>query len=172
MRTILSKWRLLAVAATALCGSILATNAHAAAATHLIVPIVNVQFNPSLCSASTAKDVVLNGAYHFTFHTSRNPDGTYTTKIQSEAHGTAVDENNQDYVFSYINHEQDLHSSPADVPPLLITYSDRFNLNSKGGGGALNVSVAFQVVLSVDAQGNFTLVSLVAVKGDPNCDPI
>jgi hypothetical protein len=144
-------------------------NVHAAGATTFTVPIVNVTFNPSSCSTITPTQVTLNGQYHFSVHTTKNQDGSYTTKIQSEAHGTAVDSNGAQYVFDYINHEQDITSSPSDVPPLLGMFTDRFQLVSKGS--APNLKVQFQIVYSLDANYKFTLITGV-FKGDPNCDPI
>ena len=158
-----------AACAALVCYTFLPGNLHAAGANTFTVPIVNVTFNPSACSSLTPSQVTLNGQYHFSVHTSKNPDGTYTTKIQSEAHGTATDNNGGQYVFNYNNHEQDLTSSPADAPPILGTFTDRFGLNSKGN--APNLKVQFQIVFSIDAGGNFTLITGV-FKGDPNCDPI
>ena len=159
-----------AACAALACFTILPGSLHAAGAQTFTVPIVNVTFNPSTCSALTPKQVTLNGQYQFVVHTSRNPDGTYTTRIQSAAHGTASDNNGGQYVFSYINHERDQTSTRTDAPPILGSFTDRFQLTSKGK--APNVNVQFQIAFSVDAGGNFTLISQAVFKGDPNCDPI
>jgi hypothetical protein len=158
-----------AICATLVCGPGLTTKLSADAASTFTVPIVNVQFNPSTCSTVTATTATMNGLYRFVVTTTRNPDGTYTTRIQSEAHGTAVDNNGVQYVFNYNNHEQDVHSSPEDAPPFLGVVTDRFGLTSKGS--APNLKVSFQEAFSIDADGNGTLLSGV-FKGDPNCDPI
>jgi len=158
-----------ALFATLVCGPGLTTKLYADAASTFTVPIVNVQFNPSTCSTLAATTVTMNGLYRFVVKTTRNPDGTYTSRFQSEAHGTAVDNNGVQYVFNYNNHEQDYSSSPGDTPPLLGVATDRFGLSSKGS--APNLKVSFQIAFSIDASGNFTLLSGV-FKGDPNCDPI
>ena len=170
LRRFVPKTTVVAACAALVCYTILSGSLHAAGADTFIVPIVNVTFNPSTCSSLTPTQVTLNGQYHFVVHTSQNPDDTYTTEIRSEAHGTATDNSGGQYVFSYINHEQDLSSSPTDAPPILGVFTDRFGLNSKGN--APNVRVQFQLVFSVDAQGNFTPISEAVFKGDPNCDPI
>src|SRR5690242_18500247 len=79
------------------------TNLLAAGAQTFTIPIVNVTFNPTQCSSLTPTAVTLNGQYHITVHTTRNPDVTFTTKFQSEAHGTAVDNDGAPYVFNYNN---------------------------------------------------------------------
>jgi hypothetical protein len=158
-----------AACAMLISGIAVTSELHAAGAQTFTVPIVNVTFNPSVCSPLTPTSVTLNGQYHFTVHTIKNPGGTFTLKIQSDAHATAVDNNGGQYIFNYINHEQDVSSNPGDVPPLIVTVTDRFGLTSKGS--APNLKVAFQIVLAVDAGGNVTLITGV-FKGDPNCDPI
>jgi hypothetical protein len=140
----------------------------AAAAATFTVPIVNATFSP-LCTA-VPTSVTLNGQYHFAVHTSQNPDGTYTTKLNSVATGTAIDNTGQSYVFNYVNHEDDITSTPADAPPATVIFSDRFSLLSKGK--APNLKVVFQVAFFVDANDNITSFQLTAIKGDPNCDPI
>ena len=160
----------IAACAALACYTILPGSVHAAGAQQFDVPIVNATFNPSLCSASTATQVTLNGYYHIAVHTSQNPDGTFKTKFQSDAHGTATDNNGGQYVFDYINHEQDLSSSPADAPPILGVFADRFGLRSKGG--APNLNVRYQFAFSIDANGVLTPISITVFKGDPNCDPI
>ena len=132
------------------------------------VPIVNATFSP-LCTA-VPTSVTLNGHYHITVHTSQNPDGTYTTKFQSLATGTAIDNTGQTYVFNYINHEQDVSSNPGDNPPIIGVFSDRFSLLSQGNAPKLRV--VFQLAFVIDSGGNFHLTDIVAIKGDPNCDPI
>lgn len=156
----------LAVGAVLLCGPGVAS---AAGASVFTFPINNVQFNPSNCSNLTVTQVTLSGEFHLVVQTTRNPNGTYTTKFQSEKHGTAVDNQGNQYIFNYTNHEQDVTSNPDDLPPIFGTFTDRFALTSKGG--APNLKVEFQVVFSIDANDNFTLISLVS-KGDPSCDPI
>jgi hypothetical protein len=158
-----------AICATLVCGPGLTTKLYADAASTFTFPIVNVQFNPSTCSTLTATTVTMNGLYRFVVKTTRNPDGTYTTRFQSEAHGTAVDNNGVQYVFNYNNHEQDYSSSPADEPPLLGVVTDRFGLSSKGN--APNLKVSFQEAFYIDENGDFTFLYGV-FKGDPNCDPI
>ncbi|WP_348263258.1 hypothetical protein P8935_01570 [Telmatobacter sp. DSM 110680] len=142
---------------------------HAASAQQFYIPIVNATFSPA-CSSVSGLQVTLNGQYHFVVHTSKNHDGTFTTKIQSNATGTATDNNGGKYVFNYVNHEQDLSSTPADVPPILGIYSDRFQLVSKGGDP--NVKVQYQIAFMIDGSGTFTPISVMVFKGDPNCDPI
>jgi len=164
-----SKTTISAACAALVCYTILPGSLHAAGAQQVYIPIVNATFSP-LCASVSGLQVTLNGQYHLVVHTKQNPDGTFTTKIQSDAHGTATDNNGGQYVFNYINHEQDLTSTPADVPPILGLFTDRFELVSKGS--APNVKVQYQIVFSIDAGGNFTLISLAVFKGDPNCDPI
>lgn len=132
-------------------------------------PILNVMFNPSECSTSTLTNVTLNGLYHVTVHTTRNPNGTYTGRFLSQAHGTAVDNNGGTYVFNYNNHERDVSSSPAIVPPILGTVTDRFGLI--GQGRTPNLSYSFRIVYSIDAQGNFTVISI-QEGGNSSCAPI
>jgi len=172
MQKVFSRWQFLAVVATVFCGSLFSTNAYAEKATYAVVPIVDVSFNPSLCGSLTATNVTLNGAYFFTFRTHKNENGTYTTKIRSIAFGTAVDENGQDYIFDYFNNEKAFSSTPALTPPYVFSFTDRFNLFNAAGTPV--VSESFDLVGSIDAQGNFTLISLVTKKGSDvlYCDPI
>ena len=159
----------LTVGAVLLCGPHV-TSALAGGTATFAIPIVNAQFSASCSDVGVVQSqVTLNGQYHFAVPIIKNPNGTFTTKFQSEAHGTAVDNQGNQYVFNYNNHEQDVSGTPTDLPPILGTFADRFALTSKGG--APNLKVEFQIAFSIDASGNFTLLSLVA-KGDPNCDPI
>ena len=173
MQKSLSKWQFLAVAATVFCGSLFCTNVYAGdKATYAVVPIVDVSFDPSLCGYPAATDMTLNGAYLFTFRTHKNRDGSYTTKIRSIAFGTAVDNNGEDYIFDYFNNEKAFTSTPALAPPYVFSFTDRFNLFNAEGTPV--VSESFDLVGSVDAEGNFTLISLVTKKGNDvlYCDPI
>ena len=163
----------LAVFAAALCGLIPTQKVQASGAVNFDVPIVNATFGVGFpggtCTTSPA-GATLNGYYHFTVHTSKNQDGTFTTKVQSQAHGTAVDDAGRLYVFNYVLHEIDLTTNPDDEPPIISTFTDRFSLI--GQGQAPNLLVRFNGVFSVDQDGNLTVISITPVKGDPNCDPI
>jgi hypothetical protein len=163
----------LAVFAAALCGLISTQKVQASGAVNFDLPIVNATFGVGLpggtCTTSPP-GATLNGYYHVTLHTSKNQDGTFTTKVQSQAHGTAVDDAGRRYVFSYVVHEIDLTTNPNDEPPMISTFTDRFSLI--GQGQAPNLLVAFNGVFGVDQQGNLTVISITPVKGDPNCDPI
>lgn len=159
----------LAAGAVLLCGPCV-TSALAGGASTFTIPIVNAQFSASCSDVGVVQaQVTLNGQYHFAVPVIKNPNGTFTTKFQSEAHGTAVDNQGNQYVFNYSNHDQEVSPTPTDLPPILGMFTDRFQLTSKGG--APNLKVEFQIAYSIDASGNFTLLSLVS-KGDPNCDPI
>jgi hypothetical protein len=163
----------LAVFAAALCGLIPTQKVQASGAVNFDVPIVDATFGvgfPGGTCTTAPPGATLNGYYHFTVHTSKNQDGIFTTKVQSEAHGTAVDDAGRLYVFSYVLHEIDLTTNPDDEPPIIATFTDRFSLI--GQGKAPNLLVAFDGVFSVDQHGNLTVISITPVKGDPNCDPI
>jgi len=163
----------IAVFAAALCGLIPTQNVQASGAVNSTVPIVNATFGvgfPGGTCTTSPPGATLNGYYHFTVHTSKNQDGTFTTKVQSEAHGRAVDDAGRLYVFNYVLHEIDLTTNPDDEPPIIATFTDRFSLI--GQGQAPNLLVAFKGVFSADEHGNLTVLSITPVKGDPNCDPI
>jgi hypothetical protein len=162
------KRRALAAFTALICCTIGTRILQADGAQQVYIPIVNATFSPA-CSSVSGLQVTLNGQYHFVVHTTKNPDGTYTTKIQSNATGTATDSNGGQYVFNYINHEQDLTSTSADVPPILGIYTDRFQLVSKGS--APNVKVQYQFAFMI-TDSTFTPISVTVFKGDPNCDPI
>ena len=165
----LSRATTIGLSVALLCTPVLTRQAYAEGAFTFTIPIVNAQFPPTGCSLSTPSGVTLNGQYRFVVHRTKNPDGTYSFKFQSNATGTATDTDGNQYVFNYINHEQDISPSPEDLPPVFVTTTDRFALISKGS--AANVKVEFQVVFFVDAQGNVQFISGV-FKGDPSCDPI
>jgi hypothetical protein len=163
----------LAVFAAALCALIPTQKVQASGAVNSDLPIVNATFGVGFpggtCNTEPA-GATLNGYYHNTVHTSKNHDGTFTTKIQSKAHGTAVDGAGRSYVFSYVLHEIDLTTNPKGAPPIMATFTDRFSLI--GQGNAPNLLVAFEGLFSIDQDGNLTIISITPVKGDPNCDPI
>jgi hypothetical protein len=168
-----SKVLTLAVFAVALCGLIPTQKVQASGAVNFDVPIVNATFGvdfPGGPCTTSPPGATLNGYYHFTVHTSKNQDGTFTTKVQSEAHGTAVDGAGRLYVFNYVNHEIDLTTNPDDEPPIIATFTDRFSLI--GQGKAPNLLVAFNGVFSVDQDGNLTVISITPVESNLNCDPI
>ena len=163
----------LAVFAAALCSLIPTQNVQASSAVNFDVPIVNATFGvgfPGGTCTTAPPGATLNGSYHFTVHTSKNQDGTFTTKLQSEAHGTAIDAAGRSYVFSYVDHEIDLGTNPDGAPPVIATFTDRFSLI--GQGNAPNLLVAFTGTFSIDQFGSLSLTSITPVKGDPNCDPI
>src|SRR2546423_9653052 len=52
----------------------------------------------------TVITVTGDGEQHLTSRVTKNPDGTYTMRVQSVATGKAVDNNGANYSWAYVNH--------------------------------------------------------------------
>ena len=128
----------------------------------------------------TVVTVTGDGEQHLTSRVTKNPDGTYTMRVQSVATGKAVDNNGANYSWAYVNHltfaltTQTLPSNGDFVGH----FTDSFDLVSHGKAPNIKSRLNWDVIVHLfpgeplsEIPFNATFVSG-TTQGDPYCDPL
>jgi hypothetical protein len=122
------------------------------------------QLNPGVTS------VTGDGEQHFTFTLLKNKDGSVSMRVQSNATGTAVDNNGNTYSWAYVNHLS------FAVSTNIGHFTDRFDLISRGKAPNYKVFLNWDVIIDPNHPPQelpfFSTFVQGTTEGSPFCDPI
>jgi hypothetical protein len=121
-----------------------------------------------------------DGEQHLTSQVTKNPDGTYTMRIQSVATGQAVDNNGTKYSWAYVNHLTFALTTPTLPSSGNFTghFSDSFNLVSHGKSPNIKSRLDWDVIVQIFPGEPLSEIPFNAIfvsgttQGDPYCDPL
>jgi hypothetical protein len=172
-----SKPLMIGVLAIALMSSPVVTpKLHAGAAPSAIIAVhwvllqgADINFNcPNLNSGVIS--VTGDGEEHFVTKIQQNKNGASAMDVQSNAHGSAIDNLGNKYSWAYVNHLS------FDIKSNVGHFTDRFDLVSHGKTPNLTVYLNWDVIIdpSHDPQELPFFSTFVSgtTKGDAFCDPI
>jgi hypothetical protein len=111
-----------------------------------------------------------DGDQHFAFKVFKNKDGSTTMDVNSNATGTAVDNNGNHYSWAYVNHLS------FAIATNVGHFTDRFDLISHGKAPNFKVYLSWDVIIDPNHDPQelpfFSTFIQGTTQGSPFCDPI